>query len=112
VQVGGSGDGEFHGAADVRAVLASNPYETDLAASRLAAHIRGDLPGSNRVYDIVKAGAVPVMVSNDVDVTLYGNFDIIGGHHWGTSLRAFPSSDPPRSRRVLRSTSAPLLVGC
>ena len=69
VQVGGGG-GEFHGAADVRAVLASNPYETDLAASRLAAHIRGDLPGSNRVYDIVKAGAVPVMVSNDVDVTL------------------------------------------
>lgn len=47
-----------------------NPYATDLPASRFALHVRGDLPGSNRIYDIFKAGAIPIVVSKDVEVTL------------------------------------------
>eukprot|EP00035_Acanthoeca_spectabilis_P032640 m.19668 g.19668 ORF g.19668 m.19668 type:complete len:514 (+) comp5470_c0_seq1:303-1844(+) len=47
-----------------------NPYATDLPASRFGFHIRGDLPGSNRIYDLIKAGVIPIVSSKQVEVTL------------------------------------------
>lgn len=48
----------------------TNPYIWDMASTRFALHIRGDLPSSNRLFDILKVGAVPVAISDQLEMTL------------------------------------------
>lgn len=57
-----------HRTAAARAL--SNPYLWDMPETQFAFQIRGDLPGSNRLYDIIKAGAIPVALSDDLEETL------------------------------------------
>ena len=45
-------------------------YAVDLPASRFAFHVSGDLPSSNRLFDIVKAGAVPVVSAKQIEAAL------------------------------------------
>lgn len=54
--------------ADVKGAWST--YNTDIRASRFGLHIRGDNPGSNRLYDLIAAGTIPIVVSDHVNLTL------------------------------------------
>jgi hypothetical protein len=41
-------------------------YSADMRVAQFALHIRGDLPGSNRLYDVIKAGAIPIIISDRI----------------------------------------------
>ena len=51
-------------------LLAQNPYASDIPETRYGFHISGDLPSSNRLFDILKVGAIPVAVSRQLEMTL------------------------------------------
>jgi len=61
--------GENH-SPEVEELLTSNPYATDLPQTKYAFHISGDLPSSNRIFDIFKVGAVPIVSSKQLEMTL------------------------------------------
>ena len=54
----------------VNELLSTNPYASDIPESRFAFHISGDLPSSNRIFDVLKVGAIPLTVSRQLEMTL------------------------------------------
>lgn len=86
--------------------LAFNPYASDLPASKFAVHIKGDLPGSNRIYDIIKAGAIPIMVGDQIKTTLPFP-DIVPWENMTFQIRESKVS-PQTFKAILESSQAEL----
>ena len=55
---------------EVNELLSSNPYASDIPETKYAFHVSGDLPSSNRIFDIFKVGALPVVMSKQLEMTL------------------------------------------